>query len=164
MHTTATTSPGSEFHEFLYAPIGNDADGMTLSVLSALARQDLDPWAEARRLAQLPQRNAVEQILGLLDALPPRIVGGLNRVEVAGRLSALLPRQAGPSAGVNPRPPTGARDPAGAIGFNWRFLCFYFCLMLLMNWLMAISRAPPPPPAAAPAPTGTISPPPEGGQ
>jgi len=33
-----------EFETFLYAPIGQDNEGMPLSVLSALARRDVDPW------------------------------------------------------------------------------------------------------------------------
>jgi hypothetical protein len=38
---------GSEFDDFLFAPIGEDRNGMLLSVLSALARLDIDPWQEA---------------------------------------------------------------------------------------------------------------------
>jgi hypothetical protein len=37
----------AEFDNFLYASIGADRNGMPLSVLSALARLDLDPWEEA---------------------------------------------------------------------------------------------------------------------
>jgi hypothetical protein len=45
---------GSEFDDFLFAPIGEDGNGMLLSVLSALARLGFDPWEEAAKLAQLP--------------------------------------------------------------------------------------------------------------
>ena len=34
---------GAEFNEFLFAPIGADATGTSLTVVSALARLDLDP-------------------------------------------------------------------------------------------------------------------------
>jgi hypothetical protein len=92
MRVAATTSQGLEFQDFLYAPICQDQEGMTLSVLSALARQDVDPWTEAARLSRLPRKAAVEQITMLLDGLPPRILGCLDRAEVAARLLALLPR------------------------------------------------------------------------
>jgi hypothetical protein len=36
-----------EFDDFLYAAIYTDKDGMPLSVLSALARMNVDPWEEA---------------------------------------------------------------------------------------------------------------------
>jgi hypothetical protein len=45
---------GSEFDNFLFASIGESRNGMLLSVLSALARLDLDPWQEAAELARLP--------------------------------------------------------------------------------------------------------------
>ena len=35
---------------------------MTLSVLSVLARQDVDPWQEAARLAQLPRDQAINSL------------------------------------------------------------------------------------------------------
>jgi hypothetical protein len=144
MRAAGITSQGSEFQEFLYAPIGNEQEGMALSVLSALARQDIDPWAEASRLSQLPEKTAATQILRVLDALPHRILAGFDRIEVAGRLSALLPRGGAPDMAAKPRPASmkAAQNPAVAVAFNWRFLFLYFCMMLLMNWLIAEFHAP----------------------
>ncbi len=151
------SSTGSEFHSFLYADIGRDQEGVTLTVLSALARRDFDPWAEASRLSQLPQKTAAAQILDLLDALPQRTLSGLDSAAVAGRLSALLPR--GPTSTLAAKLPAGAKgaqNPAAAVAFNWRFLFLYFCLMLLMNWLLAVSNAPPPAAAASDSATGAV--------
>jgi hypothetical protein len=141
MRTAAITSQGSEFQQFLYAPICEDSEGITLSVLSALARQDMDPWTEAARLCQLPEETALEQIIALLDALPIRIVASLDRMKVASRLCALLPR---PTASNRPgvRPAMGGQRLA-AFAFNWRFFYLYFCLMFLMNWLFAEFHTPP---------------------
>ena len=137
MRAAAITSQGLEFQQFLYAPICEDHEGMTLSVLSALARQDIDPWTEAARLSQLPEEAAVEQIIALLDALPRRIVASLDRMKVASRLSALLPRSTASNlSGVRPVTAAGGQSPA-ALAFNWRFFYLYLCLMLLMNWLTA---------------------------
>jgi hypothetical protein len=51
---------GSEFDDFLFAPIGEDRNDMPLSVLSALARLDIDPWHEAAELARLPGETATQ--------------------------------------------------------------------------------------------------------
>ena len=42
-----------EFDDFLYAPVGADSNEMPLSVLSALARLNVDPWEEAAELTPL---------------------------------------------------------------------------------------------------------------
>ena len=62
--THAALSPliGPEFDEFLGAAIREDRNGTTLSVLSALARLDVDPWREATRLARMPRAAAADAI------------------------------------------------------------------------------------------------------
>ena len=62
----SVSSLGSDFNDFLYAPISEGRNGMLLSVLSALARLDVDPWEEAAQLAQLP-REAGDSEIGLVD-------------------------------------------------------------------------------------------------
>jgi hypothetical protein len=51
----------SEYDDFLFASVC-ETDEMTLSVLSVLARQDVDPWQEAARLAQLSRGQAVNSL------------------------------------------------------------------------------------------------------
>ena len=41
----------SDFNAFLYASIGEDRADGELSVVSALARLDVDPWQEAEKLS-----------------------------------------------------------------------------------------------------------------
>ena len=43
---------------------------MLLSVLSALARLDIDPWQEAANLARLPRETATERLATLIAKLP----------------------------------------------------------------------------------------------
>ena len=50
-----------ELERFLFAPLHENGDA-PLSVLSVLARQDIDPWQEAARLAQLPKDHAVNSL------------------------------------------------------------------------------------------------------
>ena len=85
----------SEFDTFLYAPIGEDRNGQLLSVVSALARLDLDPWIEAAKLAQLPVRAASERLAGLIATLPDEASARPDPGEIADRLVGLLPRRGG---------------------------------------------------------------------
>ena len=62
--TSAVSAFGhkSEFDPFLYAPVGEERNGMLLSVLSALARLDVDPWQEAAALTKMPAQDATAAI------------------------------------------------------------------------------------------------------
>jgi hypothetical protein len=98
-----TNSPipisGSEFNDFLFAPIGEDRNGMLVSVLSGLARSDVDPWQEAARLAQLPGETAAERLATLIYALPDGAASYPDPRAIATRLIALLPRSPGSNGG-----------------------------------------------------------------
>ncbi len=86
------TLPRSRFNDFLFASIGTEANGVTLSVVSALARLEIDPWQEAARLAELPREGAAAALDGLIRRLP---AGGWEQSEIrtiAARLIDLLPR------------------------------------------------------------------------
>ena len=94
MSRSASTSRlGSEFDLFLFARIGEDASGLALSVVSALARMDLDPWQEAAALAALPTATATQKVATLLRGLPDEVLSE-DRESTATRLIALLPRPA----------------------------------------------------------------------
>jgi hypothetical protein len=84
---------GCEFDRFLFAPIGLDGNGMLLSVLSALARLDVDPWQEAAQLAALPRDAAVDRLATLIAALPDGSPAKRDPGKIAGGLLELLPRQ-----------------------------------------------------------------------
>jgi hypothetical protein len=81
-----------EFDTFLFASIGEDGNGMQLSVLSGLARSNLDPWQEAAKLAELPGKTAVERLTSLIETLPGKAWARPDARAVATRLIALLPR------------------------------------------------------------------------
>ena len=97
--THAALSPliGPEFDEFLGAPIGEDRNGTTLSVLSALARLDVDPWDEATSLARMPREAAAERLTALIDALPREPASAIPSQTSAADLVALLPKGKIPS-------------------------------------------------------------------
>ena len=64
---------------------------MPLSVLSVLARLDIDPWQEAAELARLPRETAAERLASSIAALPDRPTAHLERGTIAARLISLLP-------------------------------------------------------------------------
>jgi len=80
-----------QFEPFLYASVGEDSEGSTVTVLSALARLNLDPWAEAAELAALgPERAATR--FGLLLARVRDVPAlGQGHGSVGRDLTRLLP-------------------------------------------------------------------------
>jgi hypothetical protein len=82
----------SELNGFLLAPIGNEENGMPLTVLSACARLDVDPWDEARRLIGLPREAAITAIADLIERLPGGSWRSSDIHSIAARLVELLPK------------------------------------------------------------------------
>jgi hypothetical protein len=85
---------GPEFDDFLFAPLGEERNGMRLSVLSALARLEVDPWQEAAKLAGLPGATATARLASLIALLPDEPSMHRDPDRIAARLVALLPRSA----------------------------------------------------------------------
>ncbi len=120
--THAALAPliGREFDEFLCAPIGEDRNGTMLSVLSALARLDVDPWQEATSLARMPREAAAMRLSALIEALPPEPASAIPSKTSAADLVALLPQGKTP----NVRPPdslfaaTGLRQTQILVAFG----------------------------------------------
>ncbi len=63
---------------------------MALSVLSALARRNVDPWQEAAELANMPPEGARARLTSLIIPLSPETED--DAATIVGRLIALLPR------------------------------------------------------------------------
>jgi hypothetical protein len=111
------TLPRSQFNEFLFASIGPEGNGMPLSVVSALARLEIDPWQEAARLADLPKERAAAALDGLIRRLP---AGGWDEAEtptIVARLIELLPRRAGAARPDAASP--GRRQKASSSAIVW---------------------------------------------
>jgi hypothetical protein len=88
-------TPACEYDEFLLAPIDEDSNGLTLNVRSALLRLGLDPGKEAARLARLPAQMAVQELSGLIAAMPPGSALRPAPGMLALRLICQLPRHNG---------------------------------------------------------------------
>lgn len=89
----------SAFNDFLYAPVGEEDNGMVLTALSALARLGVDPWDEAARLSELPKEAATTRLTSIVSSLPHGRWAQSAAAGIAVRLVALLPvKPALPSA------------------------------------------------------------------
>jgi hypothetical protein len=84
---------GSEFDNFLHASIGVEGNEMALSVLSALARLNVDPWDEAAELSDLPKHTASQRLASLIARLPTGRWVVADCGVIADRLIGLLPHR-----------------------------------------------------------------------
>jgi hypothetical protein len=143
--THAALSPdiGREFDPFLFASVGEDRHGQLLSVISVLARSDLDPWLEAVGLARMSQGQATARLCGLIAALPDGLPSGRLVDAIAGELVALLPQ-----AGKLARPPKAASPETATLLTvmtpNRRFGLVAVALALLIAFSLLFSTHTPP--------------------
>jgi hypothetical protein len=135
MTTAPISVPSSEFNDFLFAPIGEDKNGMLVSVLSGLARSDVDPWQEAAKLAQLPGDAATRELAALIGALPDRAAPFPDPRTIATRLIALLPRRFGSSGRMQQAPPHSAW--AVMNSRPWWIYVAFMCFVLSSQFLIA---------------------------
>ena len=63
---------------------------MVLTLLSALARQNVDPWQEAAELSSLPRDTAIQRMTSRLEDLPGD-PSSADRTALVERLMPLLP-------------------------------------------------------------------------
>jgi hypothetical protein len=143
---TLLVTPGyvlrTDLNEFLYAPVYEERHGMTLSVLSALARLGLDPWEQATTLATHTREAAARELALLMSALPEWAAPGHDAIGITARLVALLPAATGrqASAGAPVTPP----EPADHTS---KIMWIYAIIMLLLmsaQWLSTRSHREPP--------------------
>ena len=87
-----------DLDEFLFATVGEEIEGVSLSVISALVQLGLDPWQEAGRLSSLSSREAAEQMARLIAELPGSLRPREEAREIARRLVGLLPKHNTPRA------------------------------------------------------------------
>lgn len=82
--------PPPQYDEFLFAVACDNPDGTQISVLSALARMDVDPWEEAARLSAMPKEDAEKVIVSLLHRTSGHSGRPSEDAAIATRLVQLL--------------------------------------------------------------------------
>ena len=113
----------SDLNDFLFAPVGEEKNGVTLSVVSALTRLGLHPWEQAARLTPLPKARAAEALATLIARLPIRRTLSSDDLAISQRLVDLFPDQKSvPSEGRE-------RVGAGQMEY-WHAMVLLTCLAL----------------------------------
>jgi hypothetical protein len=143
----------STYDEFLYASVGESTNGVLLTVLSVLARQDMDPWKEAADLSRMPRDNAAQRLISMIKASPGQS-STANQAALADRLIALLPRRIAAvdaAPGVSQGELPVHRSPHTV---NWIVITIYISVMLLSQWVATSFFEKP---AAGVAPTSLAS-------
>jgi len=90
-HLPDTDSPRAALDGFLYADVGQDANGMPLTVLSLLARAGVDPWDEARRLCTLSDATAISAMADRIRSSSARFRNRPDLRPLAATLVTRLP-------------------------------------------------------------------------
>jgi hypothetical protein len=116
----------SSYEDFLFSEIGEQENGMPISMVSALTRLGLDPWEEARRLAALPAESAITAVTALIGRVPELPYIASKSPELAARLVPLLARGG---------PKQSERRPVGPLAW-WQIL-----LTVDRRWLIAAVAA-----------------------
>ncbi len=132
--STTTALLGPEFDAFLFASVDKESNEGSFSVLSALARSDVDPWQEAAELARMPREAANQRLTSLIAALPGGAAASLAPATIADRLIKLLPRTPSPVGKLLQTDPTPHSGPitsmilvsllvmAGMLFAQWAFV------------------------------------------
>ena len=92
-----------DLNKFLFAAVGEERNGIPLSMMSALAQLDLDPWEEAGRLSNLAKQEAIERLTGLILRLPGLRRPSSEAQQISAELVDALPMhkgEAGPAQEV----------------------------------------------------------------
>jgi hypothetical protein len=133
-HSALTPLLGREFDNFLFASVDDDQNGPLLSVVSAFARLDVDPWQETANLADMPRLQAAERLASLIASLPTGSTAQSPKA-IAARLIALLP----PAAGFNAIAPGAIRQGA-PIPRASLFVGFGVLALLLIGYVIFTER------------------------
>lgn len=131
----------SEFDDFLFAPIREDKNGTLLSVVSALARLNVDPWDEAARLAEMPGEAATQRLSDLLASLPAEPASDPERRTIAVRLVGLLPQRRATDGSAS-TPAVRAAAPAKSQAVTYAIYYVVFMLFILLSQWLIGSRQP----------------------
>jgi hypothetical protein len=132
--TDAFALKNSDLNSFLFADVGTELNGSSLTMLSVLARLGKDPWAEAAKWTNLPKAAAIDCLARSIGEMPLAPGTLANISATASRLILLLPEQT-----RTPRRSIGVATNASAIPV-WVPIAF-LCISLLMGLALSIPPA-----------------------
>jgi hypothetical protein len=121
-----------ELNAFLFASVGEDKNGIELTVLSALLRLGFDPWQEAARLSELPREAAARTLAAAFALLPEGNWQVPQMASLAVRLVDYLPRPGALPSAVFTRGKRGGK-------VTWRPTRWLFWLAVAVGWFFLLS-------------------------
>lgn len=119
----------SALNPFLFSEVGVEANGLSLSVVSMLARDGKDPWDEAAGLAAMPGPRAVERLAAMIAAMPAALWPLPAATDIASRLVSALP--AGAPAPIL----LAAAEPKASLVTQWSGIVAAALLIVLISVL-----------------------------
>lgn len=131
-HCSRFSALSASYDDFLFAPVCEDTNGMRLSVLSALARTDVDPWEEATRLAAMPKALAEKTLVSILDLVSDRNWKSLEAAAIAARLVRLLPQPGGAASVAATATANATTAAAHRKTYWWVWVGFWVAMSLIM--------------------------------
>jgi hypothetical protein len=131
--TDAYALKNSGLNAFLFAEVGTEQNGSTLTVLSTLARLGNDPWVQAAEWAKMPNAASVDCLTKSILRMPLQGSTDAKVRDIATRLVMLLPRQSGR---VVSRPGAELKIP------EWLPIAA-FCVLIGITVLASTFAAPP---------------------
>lgn len=123
------------FERFLRATVGEDVNGINVTVISMLSRLDVDPWTEASNLAAMSDGPARKRLNTLLTRFKDVPTVGHDQSKIISALLDLLPRK---KVVVNPNTPdVAARVPALIMGVpsSW-----YIMIAIVLGWVIYLAQ------------------------
>jgi hypothetical protein len=135
-HRARFSTLSASYDDFLSASVCEDGTVMRLSVLSALARMNLDPWEEAGRLAAMPKATAEKTLLLIIDTVSGRSWKSDEAAVVGARLVQLLPQLGQAAPMTSPAAATAGQEPkrgrGGLTSYWWVWLGLWVAMSFMM--------------------------------
>jgi hypothetical protein len=155
-NTDAFALRNSGLNAFLFAEVGTELNGSTLTMLSVLARLGQDPWDQAGRWAKLPKAAIIDRLTQIIGQMPLCPQALIDARATASRLILLLPGQTQTSQGAER--PTGAKAAISALP-RWAPIAFFCSAIAVGMAVNAFLTAPPAAPAMEAPTAETVNPP-----
>jgi hypothetical protein len=138
-HRPAFSTLSARYDDFLYAPVCDEPNGMRHSVISALARMNIDPWDEAKRLAAMPKAMGERVLVSILGLVSESRCKPPEAEEIAARLIRLLPQSGEATTTLANTTASGA---AQSTSYWWVWVCFALAMSFLMPHQTTTSSSP----------------------
>jgi hypothetical protein len=123
------------FERFLGAAVGDDEHGTPVSVLSMMARLDVDPWDEATELSTMNNAPAMKRLEALMVRFQDVTLAAPDRSKIARTLLAALPhREKAEATAVSSEQAQFATLQPGAPVF------WFIAAVLIVGWVAMLAR------------------------